>query len=242
MNKLSLKHYFAILPIVASAIVLLVNPVEKESWFIASLKSSLNTNSHSLSAIYTSVEPLDYASNNTELPSYKAKQLKKMAEFQGTIQEVDFPILAKHENTNQAAKEDLKVEDKSAINVSYGHTQAHQPEAYSTDNHAISTQCLFYQISRIASQISVVALDAGIFRPTSQSASNNSSNSFLANNTLSISTDLSDANSPMLVGGDSNPGDPGIPVGDGTLLMLLMMLTYSLKKSIVLINRFNFNV
>lgn len=69
----------------------------------------------------------------------------------------------------------------------------------------------------------------GIFADKNQTITNNSNNSFLANNTLSITTDLSDNNSPMMIDGGSNPGDPGVPVGDGTWVLLIMMMVYSFK-------------
>jgi len=33
----------------------------------------------------------------------------------------------------------------------------------------------------------------------------------------------------MLIDGGSNPGDPGVPVGDGASVMLIMMIAYSFK-------------
>ncbi len=67
----------------------------------------------------------------------------------------------------------------------------------------------------------------------SPSISNTSSNSFLANNSLSLTTDLSNNTSPMLIDGGTNPGDPGIPVGDGVWILLLLSMAYILQKVIV---------
>lgn len=60
------------------------------------------------------------------------------------------------------------------------------------------------------------------------SSSNPTMNSFLANNTMVITNDMSDFNSPMHVGGGSNPGDPGVPIGDGTYVLTCLIVLYSL--------------
>ena len=74
---------------------------------------------------------------------------------------------------------------------------------------------------------------------TSPSFSKNSSNGFLANNSLSLTTDLSGNNSPMLIDGETNPGDPGIPVGDGTWVFLGLLVGYGLvmRKRIAVFNK-----
>ena len=63
---------------------------------------------------------------------------------------------------------------------------------------------------------------------TSPSFSKNSSNTFLANNSLSLTTDLSGNNSPMLIDGETNPGDPGVSVGDGTWVLMGLLVGYGL--------------
>ncbi|MEI8086553.1 MAG: hypothetical protein WCG93_10095 [Paludibacter sp.] len=64
---------------------------------------------------------------------------------------------------------------------------------------------------------------------TSQMVSNTSSESFIANNNLVLTTDLHNENNQMQVTG--NPGDPGIiPVGDGIWLLMLFLSVYSFIK------------
>jgi len=59
---------------------------------------------------------------------------------------------------------------------------------------------------------------------------NTNSSTFIADNTISTSTDFSaEENSPMLVSGD--PGDPGvIPVGDGVPFLLALIALYFVRK------------
>lgn len=62
--------------------------------------------------------------------------------------------------------------------------------------------------------------------------SNPNTSTFIADNTISTSTDLTpENNSPMMVGPTGNPGDPGvIPVGDGIPFLLALIALYGARK------------
>jgi hypothetical protein len=60
--------------------------------------------------------------------------------------------------------------------------------------------------------------------------SNTISESLLADNSISITIDLTSNTGPMLVDIGDNPGDPGVPVGDGLYLLLFFAGLYSVKK------------
>jgi len=74
----------------------------------------------------------------------------------------------------------------------------------------------------------------GNFPTAVHTFTNTKSSTFLTNNSLTLSTDLSTNNSPMLVDGGSNPGDPnGVPIGDGKWILLAFVVIYGLKKKLI---------
>lgn len=67
---------------------------------------------------------------------------------------------------------------------------------------------------------------------TSEFVTNTASESFIANNTLTISSDLSDSNGAFYVDENSFPGDPGvIPVGDALLPMFILLTMFTFFKA-----------
>ncbi|MEI8084772.1 MAG: hypothetical protein WCG93_01020 [Paludibacter sp.] len=73
----------------------------------------------------------------------------------------------------------------------------------------------------------------GIYNVEVKQFSNTNTSTFIADNTISTTTDLTSAdhNSPMLVGPTGNPGDPGvIPVGDGIPFLLALIAIYGVRK------------
>ena len=67
----------------------------------------------------------------------------------------------------------------------------------------------------------------------SQMVSNNSSESFIANNSLTISNDFTNNTGPKYVDETSMPSDPGvIPIGDAFLPLMLFLMMYGCWKVI----------
>jgi len=170
---------------------------------------------------------------NSELPSYK--EPRKSTLVDNVDLEVDFPSYSNLENTEPSNKNN-SIAKSSIVNVNnelnYSYTQK-KSITYASSNQIISSKPnTFISSNNIQPTNSGVQFVANIDNKF-QSTSNNLSNSFLANNTLTISTDLSDNNSPMLIDGDTNPSEPGIPVGDGTLILLGFAMAYCSKRKLV---------
>jgi len=121
-------------------------------------------------------------------------------------------------------------DDNTSNFETYSITQKKSAVANISGIQNISAKTSTFQAYNIVQPINNGFQNVANFRSKSLTFSNTSSNSFLANNTLSIATELSDNNSPMMVSGTGNPGDPGVPVGDGMWIMLIMLLSYSFKK------------
>jgi len=166
-----------------------------------------------------------------KFPSYKLK--KSIASYETSIVEDDFTA-----STYSASE----VQNKTKCTIKSNYENNTKPMFFysynqqeSTTNNSSNNRIVLPATNESHSGTTINSnhneiQSIGIFVDKTQSVKNISSNSFLANNTLTITTELSDNYSPMMVGGGSNPGDPGVPVGDGTWILLIMMLVYSLKK------------
>ena len=148
--------------------------------------------------------------------------------------EVVFP-----DNTNREAIEPNKNRitpansgSANGINeANYSYVEKKSNKDYASGiNNVTNKTSVIQSGNSIGSIVSGVQFDA-ISDQKSPSISNNSPNSFLANNSLSLTTDLSDNSSPVLIDGEGNPGDPGIPVGDGTWVLMVLLVGYGLVLS-----------
>jgi hypothetical protein len=141
--------------------------------------------------------------------------------------EVDFPTMtnpetATHNRIQNSNTNSMKNE------VMYSYNQTKTSPVNTSKIQFTSTKTNDYSSSKpVFSNITGDQLE-GNFRGKSQSNSNNVLNAFSSNNTLSLTTDLSDNTSPMMIDGGTNPGDPGVPVGDGTWVMLFWVGIYVL--------------
>ena len=167
---------------------------------------------------------------NANYPSFNTKSDK----FAISNSEVDFPASPNLETLEPIKKRITPANSGSAnatneANYSYVEKKSNKDYASGINNVTNKTSVI-QSGNSIGSIVSGVQFDA-ISDQKSPSISNNSPNSFLANNSLSLTTDLSGNNSPMLIDGETNPGDPGIPVGDGTWVMLVLLVGYGLVLS-----------
>ena len=166
---------------------------------------------------------------NNNFPSYKDKRHLNLVGF--TSSEVGIPVNSKTsvEKQNKRYFEIRSVDDNVNIEASYRYNEQKGLETFASNIQYISLLKNTFQ-ARKGENITNDGIQlVGYIGTENQSISSTSSNSFLANNKLSITTDLLHNDSPMMVGGGSNPGDPGVPVGEGMWIMLIMLLIYGLK-------------
>ena len=165
---------------------------------------------------------------NANYPSFN----KKTNNNNFSNSEVDFPT-APNLQTLEASRRKITPINSGSANskneVNYSYIEKKLNTDYATGIKNVSNKTSIIQsdnsIHSIGSGVQFDAVSDNKF----QSIPNNSNNSFLANNSLSLTTDLSGNNSPMMIDGGSNPGDPGVPVGDGTWVLIVMMLAYCSK-------------
>lgn len=165
--------------------------------------------------------------NTTEFPSYKEK--KHLISLGFTNSEIDFPTNEKFtvEEQKKRSNENINNADVQAV---YGYNQTKERDNYSSGVQSVLNLKNTFQTKNVINSADNGFQSVRIIEAKNQSISNTTSNSFIANNTLSISTDLSGNNLPMMVDGGGNPGDPAVPVGDGVWIMLLMLLVYCAYK------------
>ena len=167
------------------------------------------------------------AVSNINLSNYKA--VKSTCLNGSSNSEVDFPTMTSSEaTTHNKIQNSNGNSTKDEASYSYNQTKTSQLNASNIQFE--STKTNINSSNKTSSSNNVGNQLEGNFGGNNQTNANNVSNAFSSNNTLSLTTDLSGNNSPMLIGGGSNPGDPGVPVGDGTWIMLIMLLSYSFKK------------
>jgi hypothetical protein len=170
---------------------------------------------------------------NKDFPIFKIKTQFGFHDISDT--EVDFP---NNSNLEKTAPNKINVlAPKSGvgnnINVAnYSYTPKKSVTTYAAVIMNVSNNINTIQ-SRNTQSINTAIQTIGSFESNTPSSSITSSNTFLANNTLSIATDLTDNNSPMLIDGNSNPGNPGVPVGDGVWILLLLSFTYAMVKTLI---------
>jgi hypothetical protein len=233
MNELSNKQLMltlAVMLVLGSAVFILLSQSAKNATFFGQhdkIYNDLNVFSSDKSTPENSYS----SQSDFRFPSYKMKN--SIASYETSSEVVDF-------NANTYAASKVQNKTKSTIKsnyqnntnpiYSYSHNRQGSAINFSsnvrkvlpTTNESHSGNTLKLNFNEIQS--------IGIFGDKTKSVSNNYNNSFIALNTLSITTELSENNSPMMIGGGSNPGDPAVPVGDGTLILLIMALVFSLKK------------
>ncbi|MEI7505103.1 MAG: hypothetical protein WCJ61_17650 [Paludibacter sp.] len=166
---------------------------------------------------------------NNNLPSFKNI---KQPYFDGiSNSDVDFPDNSNLEK-NASTKSNVSAVKSDLGNYSnvtnYSFAQKKSTVTYASDSKDVSSTINTFQNNNTAQLINTRIQAVGNFASNSPSFSKTSFNTFLANNKLSITTDLSENHSTMLVGGDSNPGDPGVPVGDGTWVLIILLAGYGL--------------
>jgi len=165
---------------------------------------------------------------NANYPSFN----KKTNNNNFSNSEVDFPTASNLQTLEASRRKITPINSGSANSkneVNYSYIEKKLNTDYATGIKNVSNKTSIIQsdnsIHSIGSGVQFDAVSDNKF----QSIPNNSNNSFLANNSLSLTTDLSGNNSPMMIDGGSNPGDPGVPVGDGTWALIVMMLAYCSK-------------
>ncbi|MFZ4726758.1 MAG: hypothetical protein ACOYMD_15090 [Paludibacter sp.] len=170
---------------------------------------------------------------NNNLPVFKTRMLSGSEGISNP--EVDFPSNSNLEK-DAPIKSNISVSKSGVgnnINVAnYSFTPKKSVKTYAAVIKNVSNNINTIQ-SRNAQSINTGIQTVGSFESNTPTFSHTSSNTFLTNNTLSLTTDLSDNNSPMLIDGGTNPGDPGIPVGDGVWELLLFSIIFALQKVIV---------
>ena len=166
------------------------------------------------------------------LPSFKEK---RQPYFEGISNfEVDFASninLETDESNNNSITAPAGEAENTNSGTSYYYVQNKLAATYAAAFQNVSSKTKTFQNSNTVQPFNTGIQTEDYFGNKTPSIKNTSSNSFLANNTLAITSDLSDNNSPMLIGGGSNPGDPGVPVGDGTRVLLVLMVVYGLVLS-----------
>ena len=164
----------------------------------------------------------------SNIPSYKKGKSNLSDEL--STNEIDFKA-ASYSTSGASNRKQLveknAVENSPTSYINYNYRQP-QTASKSANIHAISSAKVTFQTSNTAYHVSNNLQSEGVYGATNSRTSNPGSNSFLANNTLSITTDLSENNSPMLIDGESNPGEVGMPVGDGVWVLLGLLVGYSL--------------
>ncbi|MEI7502947.1 MAG: hypothetical protein WCJ61_06655 [Paludibacter sp.] len=171
---------------------------------------------------------------HNDLPSFKNKTQYGLGDISNS--EVDFHNYSNLEKAAPNGSNVLAVKnvDGTTSNVAnYSYAQKKSAANYISAYQNVSNETHTFQSRNTSQPINHGIQSVANFASNSPTIPNTSTNAFLANNSLSLTTDLSNNSTSMLIGGDSNPGDPGVPVGDGTWILLIMMLAYSFKKSIV---------
>jgi len=178
---------------------------------------------------WTGFESLDndyFMVANNHFPSFRKKT--QLIFDRNTNSQVDFPNSTKLEFVEKSGK------NIPSENSGFEFRAANGSEiraANGSANLSSNPVSITFQSTNIISKTNNPII-SGIQSPipfrTFQSFSNTSSNSFLANNSLSLTTDLSANNSPMLIDGETNPGDPGVPVGDGEFILIGCLLVYGM--------------
>ena len=164
----------------------------------------------------------------SNIPSYKKGKNTQYEE--PSTREIDFKA-ASFSTSGASKRKQLVVknafENSPTSYINYNYRQP-QTASKSANIHAISSAKVTFQTSNTAYHVSNNLQSEGVYGATNSRTSNPGSNSFLANNTLSLTTDLTENNSPMLIDGNSNPGEVGVPVGDGVWVLLGLLVGYSL--------------
>ncbi|MEI8084574.1 MAG: hypothetical protein WCG93_00015 [Paludibacter sp.] len=168
----------------------------------------------------------------TNLPSYKNKKRRIFDDNDNSAIELPFNTNLETEHTSKKTITGTNSQTENSSNsANYNCSQNRSESTNRSGNQPISSNVTTFEANNNVQSINTGIQYDGNFGSKSQSFSNTSSNSFLANNTLTITSDLSENNSPMLIDGGTNPGDPGIPVGDGTWVLLGLLVGYGLVLS-----------
>ena len=168
--------------------------------------------------------------SSANLPQYSVK--KQFDNKDNSSEKTDFPVI------NAAVEAEKVLLNKNVANgptkvknnytYTYNQAEQHKVNTYTYQINSKNTEKLsaMHQTSSSSNQTFT-----GVEFPSSvHPITNNNTNSFLANNSLTITTDLSGNNSAMLVDGESDPGSPGIPVGDGIWILLSLLGMYGFRK------------
>lgn len=178
------------------------------------------------SKIPNSNESLKIAVGN-HLPTFKHTSQSKVDEIANS--QVDFPANQELENieTNKKNITEVTTGVKNANNAStYSYTQQKDEETYNAGIKYVSSKSSTFKTNNNSQSNNNGIGAVSNLENTSSSFSNTSSSEFLANNSLSLTTNLSDNYSPMMIDGGTNPGDPGVPLGDGTWVLLGLVVGY----------------
>lgn len=179
---------------------------------------------------YSSEEQLIIDANKN-LPTFRKKS---QSNSRGTSNsEVGFPGIVNLE-TIEPTKKNTPVAKREVENTIceaiYSYAQQNHAASYSTSSQNNSNKTSTIQPNNAVSFGNTGIQSVAYLGAKTPAILNTTSNSFLANNSLSLSTDLSANNSPMMIDGESNPGNPGVPVGDGMEVLMVLVIVHGLIK------------
>ena len=159
---------------------------------------------------------------NTNYPHYNANKFTAPKII--CFNEVDFPTISSNIDEN---KVDLKNHPQD-IDRNNNETYVYQPlnlkkkqvgtSVYKA-NAQYSVKTVNNDISNPSQLISTSIFSSGLPAVTT-------SNPFIANNNICLSADLTTETAPMFIGPSSNPGEPGVPVGDGMWILMCLLIGY----------------
>lgn len=149
--------------------------------------------------------------------------------------QVDFPNI----NSSAIRKKVQVNSDNNSVsnsnNINYNSSSTSHSEYNYNAQRQIQEQANTYSNNKLSSINSVAPTSLNTYTAKStDGGSNLSTQSYLADNSASLLInnfgDVGNNNGRMLLDGESNPGDPGtlVPVGDGTWLLLLFVLAYTI--------------
>ena len=212
-------------------------------YWASSLFNYSSSNSTYLSEI-KDFSPVGSIQNGRKLINSKEQNFSSKSELLSSetgLFSTNLPDIASN-NTQSEIKNTYTQTATPDINVKIEAYALHRKPQIPTSNSTISTHASVNTYSANSNKYDVtehrietsnfnhLQQSNNTFATSTQNYTNNRTASFLANNTLIIATEIITENDPMMVSGDSNPGDPGIiPIGDGTMILMILLAIYGLK-------------
>jgi hypothetical protein len=173
------------------------------------LSDNKMSNSSSFSNKFPVYKFRGQSSENSTNQTHIAEPLSNNSQDQPQVPIYHQTISRKQVNENSSSGQLLQIDGSPASNQVYTHQNSEVPDLGLSNINISSLGGLFAQ----------------------QDFSNEvylKDNSFNTNNTLALTTDVTSITTSQLVDGD--PGDPGIPVGDGYAILLVFVSIFTLVK------------